>query len=299
MGRVGTWIYQNSGGDVVEQKLLSILKDMGHEVITNLNLFHSTATAGKLICNEINMYDLDVFFSYNAGEQTQYQTYMYEQVDKYVKCINNFDAFKVSEDKFKTSDILRNNGINSTDYFLCHRDEIDKIREIVKTWGKVVFKRVDGWGGIGMSLLESVEQLDMILPFLNQTDLRFFYIEKFVDYDGSDFRVDIVDNQFIACYGRKAKQGDWRTNVTSGGTVILRDDFDDKLIETAKKAAKALNMDVAGVDIIYDRQKQDYVVLEVNGIPAFATPEQEKMGLNFNNKKIEVLANLIDKKIKG
>ena len=164
---------------------------------------------------------------------------------------------------------------------------------------KAVFKTVDGWGGMGMALVDSKDKLDMILPFLNQTDLRFFYIEKFVDYDGSDFRVDIVDNQFIACYGRKAKQGDWRTNVTSGGSVILRDDFDDKLIEIAKKAAKALNMDVAGVDIIYDRQKQDYVVLEVNGIPAFATPEQEKMGLNFNDKKIEVLANLIDKKIKG
>ena len=298
MGLVGSWMYQNSGGDVIEQKLINILNDMGHEVVTNLNLHNSYASEGKLICNGINMYDLDLFFSYNAGEQTQYQVYMYEQVDKYVSCINNFDAFRVSEDKFRSSDILRNNGINSTEYFLCHRDEPEKIREIVQKWGKAVFKKVDGWGGIGMTLLESVEQLDIILPFLNQTDLRFFYIEKFVDYDGSDFRVDIVDGEFISCYGRKAKKGDWRTNVTSGGSVILRDDFDDKLIEVAKNSAKALNMDIAGVDIIYDRQKEEYVVLEVNGIPAFATPDQEKIGLNFNDKKIEVLANLIDKKIK-
>jgi len=38
------------------------------------------------------------------------------------------------------------------------------------------------------------------------------------------------------------------------------------------------------------------VVLEVNGIPAFATPEQEKMGLNFNNRKIELIVDLIDRK---
>ena len=245
------------------------------------------------------MYELDVFFSYNAGEQTQYQVYMYEQVDKYVSCINNFNAFRITEDKFKTSDLLKNAGIRTTEYFLCHREEVDKIRQIVKDWGKVVFKRVDGWGGIGMALIDSQDKLDMILPFLNQTDLRFFYIERFVDYDGSDFRVDLVDGEFIACYGRKAKEGDWRTNVTSGGSVILRDDYTDEIIEIAKKAANVIDIEVAGVDIIYDRANDEYVVLEVNGIPAFATPEQEKLGLNFNDKKIEAIVKLIDRKIKG
>jgi ribosomal protein S6--L-glutamate ligase len=297
MGKIGIWMYQNSGGDIVEQKLVTKLRNMGHEVITNLNLRYSVAKNGAIYCGETNMYELDVFFSYNAGEQTQYQVYMYEQLDKKIVCINNFDAFRISEDKFKTNDILKNNGVNVTDYFLCHREEIDKIKQIVKDWGKVVFKKVDGWGGIGMALIDTQDKLDMILPFLNQTDLRFFYIEKYVDYDGSDFRVDLVDGEFIACYGRKAKEGDWRTNVTSGGSVILRE-CDDELIKVAKKASDALSMDIAGVDIIYDRVKEEYVVLEVNGIPAFATPEQEKLGLNFNDKKIEAIAKLIDTKIK-
>ncbi|MDQ7043178.1 MAG: hypothetical protein Q9M34_06550 [Sulfurimonas sp.] len=48
--------------------------------------------------------------------------------------------------------------------------------------------------------------------------------------------------------------------------------------------------------MIYDMEKEEYVVLEVNGIPAFATPEQEKMGLDFNNKKIKLIVDLIDKK---
>jgi len=39
-------------------------------------------------------------------------------------------------------------------------------------------------------------------------------------------------------------------------------------------------------------------VLEVNGIPAFATPEQEKMGLNFNDKKIDLIVDMIDRKTK-
>ena len=52
-------------------------------------------------------------------------------------------------------------------------------------------------------------------------DLRYFYVEKFIDYDNTDFRVDIVDGEFVSCYGRKANGTDWRTNVTSGGSVFL------------------------------------------------------------------------------
>jgi len=70
----------------------------------------------------------------------------------------------------------------------------------------------------------------------------------------------------------------------------------DEIIKVAKDACKATGVDIGGVDIIYDREKEEYIVLEVNGIPAFATPEQEKMGLNFNNKKIDLIVDLIDRK---
>ena len=297
MAHVGIWMYQNGGGNIIQKKICDRLQEEGHIVSTGLNLRKAVAENGKLLLDGLNMYELDCFFSYNAGEQTKYQVYLYEILDKHVPCINNFQAFSISEDKFKTNDLLRKAGITTAEYFLCHREDVETIRNKVLEWGKAVFKTVDGWGGIGMALVDSKDKLDMILPFLNQTDLRFFYIEKFIDYDGSDYRVDLVDGEFIACYGRKAREGDWRTNVTSGGSVIMRE-CEDEVIELAKKAACAIDIEIAGVDIIYDREHEEYVVLEVNGIPAFATPEQERMGLDFNDKKIEKIVQLIDKKIK-
>ncbi len=296
MATVGIWMYQNGGGAKIEEKLVKRLADLGHETITGINLRHAVAENGAMIWQGLNLYELDAFFSYNAGEQTRYQVYLYGVLDRHVPCINNYRAFSISEDKFQTNDLLRSNGIATPDYFLCHREDVETIRKKVLEWGKAVFKTVDGWGGMGMALVDSKDKLDMILPFLNQTDLRFFYIEKFIDYDGSDYRIDIVDGEFIACYGRKAKEGDWRTNVTSGGSVIMRE-CDEDVIDLAKRAAKAIDIEIAGVDIIYDRANKRYVVLEVNGIPAFATPEQEKMGLDFNDMKIEKIAKLIDKKI--
>ncbi len=72
----------------------------------------------------------------------------------------------------------------------------------------------------------------------------------------------------------------------------------DEVIELAKRATKICGTDIAGVDIIYDLEREEYIVLEVNGIPAFATPEQEKIGLNFNKKKIDLIVDLIDKRTK-
>ncbi len=297
MRKVGIWLYSNGGGDVIQKKLVKKLQDRGIESITDLNLRHAIAKNKDIICNDTAMNKLDLFFSCNAGEQTQYQIYLYKALNRIIPIINSYESFELTEDKFQTSILLRNCGIKTANYKLCHRDDTHHLRTIMKKWSKMVYKPTDGWGGVGLTKIESEETLDMLMPFLNQMDLRFFYVEKFINYDNTDFRVDIVDGKFVGCYGRKASKTDWRTNVASGGSVFLRE-ANDKIVDLALKATKATGLDVAGVDIIYDRDKEEYIVLEVNGLPAFATPQQEKLGLSFNNKKIELIADLIDRKTK-
>ncbi len=296
--RIGMWMYQNSGGDQIQRKMIDKLREREITTIPDLNLREGIAQNGKITCRNTVMEELDLFFSYNAGEQTQYQVYLYEMVDKFIPTINNFSAFALSEDKFKTAHLLRRYGINTADYMLCHRDDVNGLKDILREWGgKIVYKPTDGWGGMGLVKIENEAALDMLLPFLNQTDIRYFYVERFIQYDNTDFRIDIVDGEFVACYGRKAPKDNWKTNITSGGSIILRE-ANDEVVDIAKKATAVCGLDIAGVDLIYDQEKEEYVVLEVNGIPAFATPEQEKMGLDFNDKKIDLIVNLIEKKIK-
>ncbi len=296
MKQVGIWMYQNGGGNQIEKKMVKKLYDRGIDTITGLNLRDAVAKNTGIYHNNLRLNDLDLFFSYNAGEQTVYQMYLYENLDKSIPMINDFSSFSLTEDKLKTSYFLSQKGIQTSEFYLCHRDEKEKIREIYNKWGKMVFKPVDGWGGVGMVLIDSADKFDLILPFLNQADFRFFYVEKFIDYDGSDYRVDVVDGEIMSCYGRKAREGDWRTNITSGGSVILRE-LNDKVADIALKATEITGLEIAGIDIIYDREREEYIVLEVNGIPAFATPEQEKLGLDFNDKKIDKIVELIDKKV--
>lgn len=297
MAKVGMWLYQNGGGDVIQTKLIKKLNKRGIETVSDLNLRNAFSKKGKIICNNTVMEELDLFFSYNAGQQTQYQMYLYEALSHAIPTINEFSAFALTEDKFKTNYILRQNEVKTTNYKLYHRDDVKELKTILKSWGgRMVYKPTDGWGGVGLVKIENEQALEMLLPFLNHTDIRYFYIEKFIDYDNTDYRVDIVDGKFISAYGRKAAKDDWRTNISSGGSIILKEPNDD-VVNLAMKATKATGLDIAGVDIIYDREKEEYVVIEVNGIPAFATPEQEKIGLNFNEKKIDAIVDLIEKKI--
>jgi len=295
--KVGMWLYSNSGGEAIGQKIITKLKDRDIDVINNVNLRHTVVENSHIVHNGVNVDELDLFFSYNAGEQTQYQVYLYKILNELVPMINSYEAFAITEDKFYTSLLLNKAGIRTADFRLCHRDDTQELRKTIQTWEKMVYKPTDGWGGVGLTKIEDESTLDMLLPFLNQMDLRYFYVERFVKYDNSDFRVDIVDGQFVGCYGRKAGNGDWRTNITSGGSVFLREP-NDEIIDIAIRASKACKTDIAGVDIIYDLEREEYVVLEVNGIPAFATPAQEKMGLTFNDKKIDLIVDLIDRKSK-
>ena len=293
--QIGMWLYSNGGGDKIQEKIVKKLKERDIETITDINLRHAVAKNGHILHDKLRVDELDLFFSYNAGEQTQYQAFLYQALNRVMPMINTYEAFALTEDKFQTSFTLRQNGVATPSFKLCHRDDTQHLQSIMKKWNKMVYKPTDGWGGVGLTKIESQATLNMLLPFLNQMDLRFFYVEKFVKYDNTDFRVDIVDGEFVACYGRKASGTDWRTNITAGGSVFLREP-DDAVVEIAKKAAKVCGTDIAGVDIIYDLEKEEYVVLEVNGIPAFATPEQEKMGLDFNKKKIDLIVDMIDRK---
>ncbi|MCP4970774.1 MAG: ATP-grasp domain-containing protein [Arcobacter sp.] len=293
--KVGMWLYQNSGGSKIQNKIISLLKERDIDVIPNINLRDAIAQNGHIIYDDIKLDKLDLFLSYNASEQTQYQMYLYKALNSVIPMINNYESFELTEDKFQTAFLLRKNKVQTADYKLCHRDDTHHLKSIIKKWDKMVYKPTDGWGGVGLTKIENQETLDMLMPFLNQMDLRYFYVEKFIDYDRTDYRIDIVNGQYVGCYGRKAGGKDWRTNVTSGGSVFLREPNED-VINLAIKATKVTGLDIAGVDIIYDRKKEEYIVLEVNGIPAFATPEQEKIGLNFNDKKIELIVDLIDKK---
>jgi len=291
---IGIWMYQNCGGKAIEQKILEGLREREINAVTNLDLAEATSFDGQILCNGIIMNQLDLFFSYNAGQQTNYQQYLYQSLSESIPTINNYHAFALTEDKFRTAHLLRRHNVSTTDHVLCNRKNIPMLKQKLQSWeGKAICKPVDGWGGRGLIKLESERDFDLLTPYLLKQDAPQFYIERVIENDFSDYRIDIVNGQVVSCYGRQAAKGEWKTNITNGGNIMLREP-NDEVIALAINAAKVTGLEIAGVDIIYDLEHEKYVVIEVNGIPAFATPEQEILGLNFNQHKIDKIVELID-----
>lgn len=293
---VGFWLYQNGGGETIQQRLIDQLTEREIKVLPYLDLAQGHAFNGNIYCRGVVMNELDLFFTYNAGQQTPYQMYLYQTLSRHIPTINNFDAFALTEDKFRTNDLLIQQGIPTPDHILVNKNNIDDLKQHLAFWNnQAICKPVDGWGGRGIFKITQARDLDLLKPFIEKQDAPHFYLERVIQNDMTDYRIDIVNGEFIACYGRKAAQGEWKTNITSGGSVMHREP-NDAIVELAAKAANTTGLEIAGVDILYDQEQEQYVVIEVNGIPAFATPDQERLGINFNEKKIQALVNLIDER---
>jgi len=297
--QIGMWLYQNCGGNKIQDKLVKKLKEREINTVTGIDLGKAIVSNGNICCDTNGMCtcinsQIDLLFSYNASGSTPYQDYLYQALNKIIPMINNYEAHTLTEDKFQTSFLLKNSGVQTADYELCYKDDLKHIASTIQKWPQMVCKPTNGYGGAGLTKIDNSLSSDLVNHILKQNDLKNIYIEKYIDYDNTDYRIDIVDGKFVSCYGRRAQSGGWKTNIGSGGSIFCREP-NDEVVNIALKAVKITGLEIAGVDIIYDREKEEYIVLEVNGIPAFATPEQEEIGIDFNNKKIDMIVNMIDR----
>jgi ribosomal protein S6--L-glutamate ligase len=90
-------------------------------------------------------------------------------------------------------------------------------------------------------------------------------IQEFVaESTGVDIRAFVVDGRVVGAMERTAREGEFRANVHRGGSV-RKFDLDDASRDIALRAADALGLRVAGVDIL--PSSRGPLVIEVNASP--------------------------------
>jgi ribosomal protein S6--L-glutamate ligase len=90
-------------------------------------------------------------------------------------------------------------------------------------------------------------------------------VQEFIkEANGKDLRLFVIDGKVVAAIQRVALPGEFRANIHLGGTAsIIKPTAEERKI--AIKAAKAMDLKVAGVDII--RSSKGPLLLEVNSSP--------------------------------
>lgn len=180
--------------------------------------------------------------------------------------VNSSRAIQMSRDKFSTMQLFARRGIPIPKTILLKSiTGLEKIISLVDGT-PCILKTNTGTQGIGVMLAESPEATQSILEAVWALSERDIQIQAFVDESrGKDIRALVVGDEVVAAMERVSTAG-FRSNIHRGALGRLVH-LDDEQYEVAIKAARALGLNVAGIDMILTNDGP--VVLEANSSPGF------------------------------
>jgi ribosomal protein S6--L-glutamate ligase len=109
--------------------------------------------------------------------------------------------------------------------------------------------------GRGVFKIESGEDLQKYLQMTNVA-----YIQEYLPHD-RDLRVVLINYQPILAYWRKRAAGDFRTNISQGGSIDF-EDVPEEVLGLAREAALMCKFNDVGMDFISCRGK--WFLVEAN-----------------------------------
>ncbi len=129
----------------------------------------------------------------------------------------------------------------------------------------LVMKLLSGTQGVGVMRVRDAKEAGPIIDTLSELD-QMICLQKFLPNPGEDIRVFVIDKEIVGAMKRKAAPHEWRSNIHMGGQGIPHKPSKAEA-ETAVRAAEAVGVEIAGVDII-SVDEEPYVI-EVNASPGF------------------------------
>jgi ribosomal protein S6--L-glutamate ligase len=183
-----------------------------------------------------------------------------------VPVLNGSSAIRRARDKLLALQVLTMSGIGVPRTVLARTPaQVDLALEIVGG-PPVVLKLLQGTQGVGVILAETRAAASSTLDALWGLGQDVLVQEYVVESAGRDVRVLVVGGRIVAAMRRQARDGEWRSNIHRGGAGT-RIELDPSYVATAISAARAIGLDVAGVDLLEGRDGPR--VTEVNASPGF------------------------------
>ena len=181
-----------------------------------------------------------------------------------VYCLNSSNAITQSRDKLYSLQLLLNHGvaIPTTGFANSPLDTDDLIKMVGGP--PLIVKLLEGTQGKGVVLAETKKAAESVINAFKSLNANILVQEFIKEANGKDIRCFVIDGKVVAAIQREAMPGEFRANIHLGGTAsIIKATAEEKRI--AIKATKAMDLKVAGVDII--RSSKGPLLLEVNSSP--------------------------------
>ncbi len=179
-----------------------------------------------------------------------------------VKVINPARSIEKSVDKYYTSALLEDAGIN-TPKTIVTESFSEAMKAFSELGGDVIVKPLFGSLGMGITRLTSEEVAYRVFRALEMTK-SVYYLQEFIPHGGRDVRVFTIGENVVASMERVSDG--WKTNISSGGKAKPYSPSDE-VVEMSLNAAKKLGLMYTGVDIIETDEKP--YVIELNSTPGW------------------------------
>jgi gamma-F420-2:alpha-L-glutamate ligase len=159
-----------------------------------------------------------------------------------VTVYNDSACIEMVADKLHTHQVLVEQNIPTPETMLAKFPvNVDLVEE--KIGFPVVVKTLLGVNGTGVFLMEDRKHFKDLMEMIGELSPNIQLIfQKFVSKSrGRDIRLFVVDGEVIAAMERRAGEGDFKANISQGGSgVEIQPDPD--AVHIAVKTAKALNI---------------------------------------------------------
>lgn len=179
-------------------------------------------------------------------------------------CLNGPVAIGRSRDKLRTLQILSGTDVNIPK--TAFADSPQDTKDMVKMVGgaPVIVKLLEGTQGVGVVLADTNKAAESVINAFKSLKANILVQEFIAESKGVDLRCFVVGDKVVAAMERHAAEGEFRANIHLGGTGHKAKITPEER-RIAVKAAKAMELRVAGVDII--RSKSGPMILEINSSP--------------------------------
>jgi ribosomal protein S6--L-glutamate ligase len=179
-------------------------------------------------------------------------------------CINGSEGIVASRDKLYAHQLMARHRIGMPNTaFASSPKDTDSLIKLVGT-APLIVKLLESTQGKGVVLAETKKAAQSVIDAFRGLRANFLVQDFVKEAAGEDIRCLVVGNRVVASMKRTGAEGDFRSNLHRGGTA-QRVRITKTERETALKAARAFNLNLAGVDLL--RSETGPKVLEVNSSP--------------------------------
>jgi len=135
----------------------------------------------------------------------------------------------------------------------------------------LIIKATGSTCGIGTIKIETWQNLVSTVDYLVTTGDKFI-LRQFIDAKGTA-RIIVLGKQIIASVFRENHSNDFRVSGSKDQIIDYPKSFDNSIYDMAIKASLIANAEMAGVDILFDKDENPYL-LEINFPHDFSTPQR-------------------------